>query len=136
LQDHIKILGHIDYGDVLFMMKNSIAVINPSRFEGWSSSVEEAKSMGKPVVLSRIAVHVEQNPANARYFDPDDAIELSRILGDLWGAPPEASHDDAAQIARDALRERTVEFGKAYLEIVHGVARGGELRSDSCHAAI
>lgn len=131
LQDHIKILGHIDYSDVLFMMKNSIAVINPSRFEGWSSSVEEAKSMGKAVVLSRIAVHVEQNPANARYFDPDDALELSRILADLWAAPVQVSDDEAARIARDALRERTVEFGKAYLEIVRGVAR----RSGSCHAA-
>lgn len=132
LQDHVKILGHIDYGDVLSMMKNSLAVINPSRFEGWSSSVEEAKSMGKLVILSRIGVHVEQNPLNGRYFDPNDATGLSQILADVWTAPPDASHDEAVRVARDALRERTIEFGKAYLGVLHSVVRSGELRGDSC----
>lgn len=122
LQENVKILGLIDYNDVLFMMKNSLAVLNPSRFEGWSSSVEEAKSMGKPVVLSRIGVHVEQNPENARYFDPDDAIGLSRILADIWAAP--ASFDEAVQKAQDALQKRTIEFGKTYLGLLNGVVRG------------
>jgi glycosyltransferase involved in cell wall biosynthesis len=131
LRDHVKILGHIDYSDVLFMMKNSVAVLNPSRFEGWSSSVEEAKSMGKPVILSRIGVHVEQNPPNGRYFDPDDAIGLSQILADAWTTPADASHDEAERIAQDALHERTVEFGKAYLGLLSRVVRTAELRADS-----
>jgi glycosyltransferase involved in cell wall biosynthesis len=134
LQDHVKILGHIDYGDVLAMMKSSVAVLNPSRFEGWSSSVEEAKSMGKPVILSRIGVHLEQNPANARYFDPDDAIGLSRLLAAAWTAPPDESHDEAARTARDALRERTLEFGKNYLRLLNGVVHSVDVRGDSCHA--
>lgn len=124
LQGNVKILGLIDYNDVLFMMKNSLAVLNPSRFEGWSSSVEEAKSMGKPVVLSRIGVHVEQNPENARYFDPDDAIGLSRILADIWAAPATASFDEAVQKAQDALQKRTIEFGKTYLGLLNEVVRG------------
>ena len=28
-------------------MYHSVSLINPSKFEGWSSSVEQAKSMGK-----------------------------------------------------------------------------------------
>jgi glycosyltransferase involved in cell wall biosynthesis len=136
LQDHVKILGHIDYNDVLFMMKNSVAVLNPSRFEGWSSSVEEAKSMGKPVILSRIGVHVEQNPLNGRYFDPDDAIGLSQILADAWTAPADASHDEAERIARDALHERTVEFGNAYLGLVSSVVRKAEFCADPCRVEV
>jgi|CXWL01.1.fsa_nt_gi glycosyltransferase involved in cell wall biosynthesis len=131
LQDNVKILGHIDYNDVLFMMKNSLAVLNPSRFEGWSSSVEEAKSMGKSVILSRIGVHVEQNPPNGRYFDPDDAVALSHILAEAWSAPADASHDEAEQMARDALQKRTVEFGKAYLGLLNGVMQRAALRPDS-----
>lgn len=126
LQEHVKILGHIDYDNVLFMMKNSIAVLNPSRFEGWSSSVEEAKSIGKLVILSRIAVHLEQNPPNGRYFDPDDAICLSEILAAAWTAPVDASNDEAEQVARDGLHERTVDYGKAYLNLLQGVARRAE----------
>jgi glycosyltransferase involved in cell wall biosynthesis len=123
LRNQVKILGHIDYGDVLGLMKSSIAVLNPSRFEGWSSSVEEAKSIGKPVILSRIAAHREQSPANAQYFEPDDALVLSELLAAAWAAPADPSRDEAQRIAREALRARTVEFGTAYLDILNGVAR-------------
>ena len=132
LQEHVKILGHIDYSDVLFMMRNSVAVLNPSRFEGWSSSVEEAKSMGKPVILSRIGVHVEQNPPNARYFDPNDAIGLSQILAEAWAAPADPAHEEAERMARNELRERTIEFGKAYFDLLSSVARKAELSADPC----
>jgi glycosyltransferase involved in cell wall biosynthesis len=130
LKHNVKILGLINYCDVLFLMRNSLAVLNPSNFEGWSSSVEEAKSMGKSVILSRIGVHVEQNPPNGRYFEPDDAIGLSQILADAWTTPAVVSHDEAEQNARDVLQKRTVEFGKAYLNIVNDVMRGAELRTD------
>lgn len=133
LQNHAKILGQIDYGDVLALMKSSIAVLNPSRFEGWSSSVEEAKSMGKPVILSRIAVHLEQNPANARYFEPDDAIALSEALEDAWAASTDAPQGAAEQLAREALRARTVEFGKAYLDLLRGVLRRTASSAKPCH---
>lgn len=87
--------------------------------------------MGKPVVLSRIGVHVEQNPENARYFDPDDAISLSRILADIWAAPATASFDEALQKAQDALQKRTIEFGKTYLDLLNGVVRDAEPCADS-----
>ena len=43
LNNCIKLLGEIPYNDVLQLIKNSLAVINPSFFEGWSSTVEESK---------------------------------------------------------------------------------------------
>jgi glycosyltransferase involved in cell wall biosynthesis len=58
-----RILGLINYVDVLFLMRSCVAVLNPSRFEGWSSTVEEAKSMGKRLILSSIPVHREQDRA-------------------------------------------------------------------------
>ena len=130
LHDHVRILGLIDYSDVLFLMRHSIAVINPSCFEGWSSSVEEAKSMGKPVILSRIGVHVEQNPAKGHYFDPDDAVELSGILARTWiSSSDNTSHAEVEQSARNALHERTLAFGNAYLRLLQGVARGEGLET-------
>ena len=123
LKDQVKILGHIDYGDVLALMKHALAVLNPSRFEGWCSSVEEAKSMGKPVVLSNIGVHVEQNPLNGQYFAPDDEKALARILADVWQAPASVLHADAAQQAQRALQQRTVDFGQAYVAILERVLK-------------
>jgi glycosyltransferase involved in cell wall biosynthesis len=121
LQDQVKILGLIDYDDVLVMMKNSIAVINPSRFEGWSSSVEEAKSMDKLMILSNIDVHIEQNPLNRKYFDHNDVLALSQILEDVWNAPKDSSYRESDKITRQVLKKRTIEFGKKYLEILKRV---------------
>ena len=49
------------------------ALINPSRSEGWSTTVEEAKSFGVPMILSDIDVHREQTGGTARYFGAEDA---------------------------------------------------------------
>jgi glycosyltransferase involved in cell wall biosynthesis len=132
LQAQVKILGHIDYDDVLVMMRNSLAVINPSRFEGWSSSVEEAKSMGKPIILSNIGVHIEQNPLNGRYIDPDDALGLSKILEEIWFVPADISQEKAEEKARQLLHKRTVEFGNNYLKIIKEV----EQRTKPCNDSL
>lgn len=61
-------------------MRNSISVINPSFFEGWNSTVEECKSIGKNIILSNLNVHLEQDPPGAIFFDPNNAEELADIL--------------------------------------------------------
>ena len=58
------------------LMYYSIAVINPSKSEGWSSTVEQAKSMGKMVLLSNLKVHKEQSPFRQFYFDPNNKQKL------------------------------------------------------------
>jgi glycosyltransferase involved in cell wall biosynthesis len=121
LHDHIKILGLIDHGDVLFLMRHCVAVINPSRFEGWSSTVEEAKSMGKPVILSRIGVHVEQDPPHGHYFNLDDTADLSNTLARLGSELDDASQAELERAAQCALHERTLAFGNGYLRLLHEV---------------
>jgi glycosyltransferase involved in cell wall biosynthesis len=121
LEQQVKILGLIDYADVLFLMRHCLAVINPSRFEGWSSSVEEAKSMGKTVILSRIDVHVEQEPADGHYFDVDDEHALAQALLSCRQQPSQASQIERERLAHEALQQRTLAFGKAYIQLLKGV---------------
>jgi hypothetical protein len=116
LQSNIKTLGLIKYHDVLSLMENSLAIINPSFFEGWSSTVEESKSMGKKIVLSNIPVHVEQNPENSFYFDPNNALELSNILEELW-----VLEDIEYNSNDNNLITRTLEYGEKYSSIVCGL---------------
>lgn len=80
LQIDVILLGVIDYQDLIILIKKSISVINPSFFEGWSSTVEECKCLGKNLIISNIEVHKEQSPENCTYFNPNDAIQLSKIL--------------------------------------------------------
>jgi glycosyltransferase involved in cell wall biosynthesis len=120
LERNVLILGLVPYQDVLFLMRNCVAVINPSRFEGWSSTVEEAKSIGKSVLLSDIPVHREQNPVDARYFDPDDMADLSSKMLEAWSE--QSGRDaDRRKEAASALRERTLAYGEAYVRLVEEI---------------
>ena len=118
LNRNIKILGAIDYADVLFLMRNCVAVINPSRFEGWSSTVEEAKSMGKRLILSNIAVHREQDPSSALFFELDNEQELAQAMAMLWACLlDEISAEDEQRAAED-LQQRTIAYAEGYCRLV------------------
>jgi glycosyltransferase involved in cell wall biosynthesis len=73
-------LGLIPRKDVETLMAGARFVLNPSLFEGWSTSVEEAKSLCKNLILSDIPIHREQAKIGAQFFSPKDAIELSHLL--------------------------------------------------------
>jgi glycosyltransferase involved in cell wall biosynthesis len=79
LEENFRILGSIPYEHVRTLMYASLALINPSKYEGWSTTVEEAKALNVPMILSSISVHKEQAP-NAIFFDPHSSKSLSRIL--------------------------------------------------------
>jgi hypothetical protein len=61
-------------------MRRSLAVIQPSLFEGWSTVVEDARVLGKTILLSDISVHKEQNSPSAIFFKPDSSQELANHL--------------------------------------------------------
>ena len=127
LDDNIKLMGLIDYDDVLYFMRYSIAVINPSFFEGWSSTVEECKSIGKNMLLSDIPIHREQNPENSLYFDPYNVDNTAEALRKNWleNRPSEPDIYLEKQ-AKDKLLKRTLEFAQTYENIVLEAIAGSE----------
>ncbi len=115
--DRFRPLGVVPFKDLVGLMRNSIALINPSLFEGWSTTVEEGKSMGKKILLSNIAVHLEQAPPRGVFFDPDNAIALA---DELWRAQLEFDQTEERrhmEIAEAALPERVREFARCYQQI-------------------
>jgi glycosyltransferase involved in cell wall biosynthesis len=70
---------------MISLMHHAIAVIQPSTFEGWSTSVEESKAMGKQIILSSIDVHVEQAPERGIYFSPHSPDELVAHMVKVYG---------------------------------------------------
>jgi len=80
LAQQFRYLGMIPLGDVYALLRACAALINPSCFEGWSTTVEEAKSFGVPMVLSDIDVHREQAEQRANYFGTSDAAALAAHL--------------------------------------------------------
>jgi glycosyltransferase involved in cell wall biosynthesis len=124
LEENFKVLGLVPYTDMLALMYYSIAVINPSLFEGWSSTVEEAKSMGKRLLLSDIAVHREQNPESGIFFDPNDADSLREaLLVSKQEFNPDCLCRDNA---KNELKHRINVFSREYENIIDSVIDGEE----------
>lgn len=83
LKSSLRLLGLIPYAHLGALMRCCQAMLNPSLFEGWSTTVEEARSMGTPMVLSDLEVHQEQMGSDAVYFDRHSALALADVLAAL-----------------------------------------------------
>lgn len=116
--DSFRVLGKIPYDHLVGLMRHAVAFLNPSFFEGWSTSVEEAKSMGKQIVLSELPVHREQAPERGFYFSPSDPHALAAAMI-AAGAQFDARVDEDMQRAALAkFPDRLKAFGEAYRRIV------------------
>jgi glycosyltransferase involved in cell wall biosynthesis len=113
VEDRAHILGVVSREDYLQLLRASRAVVQPSRFEGWSSVVEDARALGKPVALSDTAVHREQDPPRAAYFgldDPEGLVDAVRTVLEL----------DPVEEATAVLehRELVTAYARRFLEVV------------------
>ncbi len=90
VQDRARFLGFLPRGDQLGLIKGAVAVVQPSLCEGWSTVVEDAKALGRPVLASDIPVHREQLGRHALLFAPDDPQALAALLRAYGEADPPA----------------------------------------------
>lgn len=110
LQDNVIFLGFIDRREQLCFMKNALAVIQPSLFEGWSSVVEDAKAMNKNIIVSSLDVHKEQLGNQGYYFSPNDEIELTNqmlLFMDNDMRTPEYNYSEQLHL-----------FGKNFIDVI------------------
>jgi glycosyltransferase involved in cell wall biosynthesis len=117
-----RVLGQIPFDHLGGLMRHATAFINPSRFEGWSTSVEEAKSMGKQIVLSDIPVHREQAPERGFFFPPENPDALAEALIAAYNRFDRQQDAAMQDEARARFTERQREFGEAYQAIVKRAA--------------
>jgi glycosyltransferase involved in cell wall biosynthesis len=80
LEKNISFLGFVSRGDQIALIKYARAIIQPSLFEGWNTTIEDAKFLGKEIIASAIDVHKEQLGEGGYYFDPANAEELANII--------------------------------------------------------
>lgn len=121
VSDSYRFLGLIDYKDACVIMRNALALINPSLFEGWSTTVEEAKSIGKRMLLSSLPVHREQAHDRSSFFDPYNAEQLALLMEEVIDSYLPAEDINAMHAASKVLPKRIQEVGMAYEAIIRKV---------------
>lgn len=112
LKNGAKILGLIPREDQLGLLRGCLAIIQPSKFEGWSTIIEDAKTLQKQVICSNIDVHVEQMGEKAFYFSPDSIDELSKIMNSFL-----LNGDNIAKPVFDNYEQRIQDFAHNFLKV-------------------
>ena len=130
LEECFRVLGVVPYGDLLSLMRHSLAVINPSLCEGWSTTVEEAKALDKAVLLSDIAVHREQNPAKGIFFDPRNADELAEKMETLSEARESPAYSSDGMTYASSYKDGRMAFASGYQSIVKELCEARRPRPD------
>ena len=120
---HIRFFGIMPREEQIQLIRAAAAMVQPSRFEGWSTIVEDARALGKTLFLSDLPVHREQTPPHTLFFDPARADALADLIEREW--PGLAPGPDPVREAagRREVEAKTVECGEAFLRIARDSIR-------------
>lgn len=110
IQKWTRFLGFISRAEQLNLMDNSIAIIQPSLFEGWSTVVEDTKALSQYIILSDIEVHQEQIDQNCTFFLPHSSTELASIMKSIL--------TNGVSRKRIDYSNNVLDFGKSIVEVL------------------
>jgi glycosyltransferase involved in cell wall biosynthesis len=116
IEPQFTILGLIPRLDQVMLIRGASAVIQPSRFEGWSTVIEDARALGTPVIASDFPVHIEQDVPGTIFFrqgDPEDCA--CAIREHLKGRRTSGT-------AVSGQMQRVAEFGRRFVSIVRAAS--------------
>jgi glycosyltransferase involved in cell wall biosynthesis len=111
LSSHLKILGLIAREDQLSILKESLSIIQPSKFEGWSTIIEDAKTLRHKIICSSIPVHIEQLGNNGVYFSPDSYVELADKMRSF------IKGENFNNNLSDNYENRVIHFAESFMQI-------------------
>jgi glycosyltransferase involved in cell wall biosynthesis len=112
LGDMISFLGHLSKPEQLELMKQAIAVVQPTLFEGGpgGGSVYDATGIGVRAIVSDIPVNRElpNEPDRIVYFRPRDAADLADKMAQMIGQPYEQpSIEDLYQLTQQSIAKKS-----------------------------
>ena len=83
--DRVRALGRLADDDLAAVLETAVAVVAPSRAEGFGLPVAEAMALGVPVVCSDAPALVEVTGGAALTVPVDDVLALAEALGAVAG---------------------------------------------------
>ena len=121
LFENITVLGEVPFGDLVALLRCATLVIQPSEFEGWNTTVEDALALGKPVSCSDIPSHREQAP-EAFFFPVSDSGPLADVLAGPDWSKSGWSGVEAEEESLRAERERGAQWAAGLIELCERAA--------------
>ena len=121
IREQVALLGVVPRDHVFQLMRQSICVLNPSLFEGYGMTVDEARSFGKQMLISDIAPHREQNPPQAAFFNKLDSEGLALQMERIWREIAPGPNAEIEAVSRNEMPARMRNYAESFVAIVREV---------------
>jgi glycosyltransferase involved in cell wall biosynthesis len=136
LRSQVHLLGMVPREHQVQLFRLAAAVVQPSRFEGWSTVIEDAKALGRPVIASDLPVHREQlaREPGARLAPAGDPAGWAATIGQAWTGllpGPDPAAERGAILRRDECRRVSA---LRFLQIVEEALGGGPADKETTKA--
>lgn len=95
----VTLLGAVPFPELVSLLRLCAAVVQPSRSEGWSTTVQDARALGRPLFCADLPVLREQAPDALGFFGCDDPEALAQSLSKHWEALSAGPHLDRESAA-------------------------------------
>lgn len=112
----VKVLGFLERQTQFEVLRRCAVVVQPSLFEGWSTVIEDAKAVGRPIIASDIDIHLEQAP-DAIFFRTGSAESLADRLKNFLHGAKGGPDQHSEKRAREETKLRRIESANRFLEI-------------------
>ncbi|WP_228040984.1 glycosyltransferase [Nodosilinea sp. LEGE 07088] len=119
LRDQVYLLGVVPRQTQIQLLRAAAAVVQPSRFEGWSTVIEDAKALGRPIIASDFAVHREQlhNYAPAWHYATGEPDALAQCLTQAWVRLAQGPDPEGEAEAAKRNQTRRLELAHQFMAI-------------------
>jgi len=111
--NYIGIVNDLELYSLIYHTK---AIINPSHFEGWNTSVMQARSLSKLTILSDIKSHLEQKNEKSFFFKSNDHVSLAKIILRIFNKKKNTSSTfDLKKVNKNNF----LNYGRIYINLVN-----------------
>jgi hypothetical protein len=117
LRDNYKYIGIVSEKELWSLMYYSLAIINPSEFEGWNTSVMQAKALSKYNIISNIKAHIEQKNSKTILFVNNNVTSLSEAILKFFNNKKKNNSKKNKRINNIDF----INYGKKYINLVKSV---------------
>ena len=122
LRGSITILGEVEREKLLALMRRSLGFVQPTLHEGGGMPAEEARALGKPIVLANLPLQREADIPDALYFTPGDEESLAAAISGLADTSNPGPHEGREARAVELMATRRAKVGQEFLGLFTRVA--------------
>jgi len=121
IDDRVIFLGHIPKIDQIQIMRNSIAVLQPTLFEGGpgGGSVYDAVTLGVPAIVSDIPINLEISEKGVFFFKTNSAEDLALKMAEVFHMKRNKRPDQETLLKRG--HDRMVALGLSLFDAIQFV---------------